>query len=208
VVDRLERAGALTDRSLLAHCVHLRPSELERVRHANATVAHNARSNMNNGVGRPAVSALGPAVILGTDGIGSDMFEESRAAYIRLREDDLAADMAWPLQRLAAGARFAGHLFGEPSLGTLVVGAPADLVVLDRAPPTPVHGGNLAGHWIFGLSAASVRDVVVGGELVVRGRRLTRVDQDAVAAEAAGTAERLWERLGEIRAHPFEPEGT
>ena len=160
---------------------------------------------MNNSVGRAAVAALGQSVILGTDGIGSDMFEESRVAYFRLREDDVFADMGWPLQALAAGARFAGRRFGEPSLGTIVEGAPADLVVLDRRPPTPLTAANAAGHWIFGLSSAAVRDVIVGGEVVVRNRCLTRLDQVRVAAEAADVAARMWERLERIPAHPFEP---
>ena len=47
----------------------------------------------------------GRSVALGTDGIGADMFEESRAAFFRLREDDLGAGADWPLARLAEGAR-------------------------------------------------------------------------------------------------------
>ena len=61
------------------------------------------------------------------------MFEESRTAFFRLREDDGGAGGDWPLARLAEGARLAGRAFGEPLLGTLEAGAPADLVVLDYA---------------------------------------------------------------------------
>jgi cytosine/adenosine deaminase-related metal-dependent hydrolase len=161
---------------------------------------------MNNAIGRAPVAAFGDGVILGTDGIGSDMFEESRAAFFRSREDADPVDMGWPLARLAAGARFAGRSFGEPSLGMIADGAPADLVVLDRPPPTPVHGGNLAGQWVFGLSSSNVRDVIVGGDVVVRGGRLTRVDQGRLAADASEIAARLWQRLEAIPAHPFEPE--
>ena len=84
-------------------------------------------------------------------------------------------------------------------------GAPADLVVLDYAAPTPVTDASLASHWIFGLSAASVRDVLVGGEVVVRDRRLTRLDEAELVLEARDEARRLWERLGRIGPHPFSP---
>ncbi len=57
---------------------------------------------MNNSIGRARVEQLGERLALGTDGIGSDMFEESHAAYFRLREDDLDAPCDWPLARLAA----------------------------------------------------------------------------------------------------------
>jgi hypothetical protein len=36
-------------------------------------------------------------------------------------------------------------------------------------------------------------------------RRTTRVDQEKIAADAAGAAERLWERTDAIGPHPFEP---
>jgi putative selenium metabolism protein SsnA len=207
VADRLARAGALDERTLLAHGVHLDDGEIAQVRAANATVAHNARSNMNNSIGRARVSLLGSRVVLGTDGIGADMFEESRAAYFRLREDGDGAGADWPLARLAEGARLAGRAFGEPLLGRLEPGAPADLVVLDYTAPAPVDESSFAGHWVFGLSARAVRDVMVAGEWVVSDRRLTRADQARLAAEARVEAGRLWRRLDGIGAHGFEPEG-
>jgi putative selenium metabolism protein SsnA len=207
VAHRLAAAGALDPRSLLAHGVHLDPSEVEVIRAAGATVVHNPRSNMNNAVGRAPVAALGERVALGTDGIGADMFEEARAAYVRRREDDVTTGPDWALGRLAESARVAGDAFGEPLLGRIEPGAPADLVVLDYHPTTPLDATNLAGHWIFGLSSATVRDVVVAGEVVVADRRLARVDQDALAADARTAARRLWARLGEIDVHPFVPPG-
>jgi putative selenium metabolism protein SsnA len=207
VAARLAAAGALDERTLLAHGVHLDDGELELVRGANASVAHNARSNMNNAIGRARVGALGPRVSLGTDGIGADMFEESRAAFFRLREDGLGHGPDWLLGRLAEGARLVGRLFDEPLLGTLDVGAPADLVVLDYAAPAPLRDSSFAGHWIFGLSSRHVRDVMVRGEWVVLDRHLTRADRSELAAAARGEAERLWRRLDGIGAHGFEPRG-
>ena len=162
---------------------------------------------MNNSVGRAAVEELGAHVALGTDGIGSDMFEESRAAYFRLREDDGLVGADWPLARLAESARIAASLFGEPLLGTLHEGAPADLVVLDYPAPAPVDASTFAGHWVFGLSSRHVRDVMVAGVWVVRARRLTRVDQDELAAAATVETTRLWRRLDAMPPHPFSPKG-
>jgi putative selenium metabolism protein SsnA len=207
VAARLAQAGALDARTLLAHGVHLDDDEIGLVAAAQASIAHNARSNMNNSIGRARLRALGERVALGTDGIGSDMFEESRAAFFRLREDDVGAGADWPLARLAEGARLAGRAFDEPLLGALSPGAPADLVVLDYAAPTPVRDGSFSGHWVFGLSSRAVRDVMVAGEWVVLDRRLTRVDAEQLAADALGQAERLWRRLDEIGPHEFEPKG-
>ena len=205
VVQRLAAAGALDEFTLLAHGVHLDPAEAELIRSANATVAHNPRSNMNNGVGRTPLSWLGDRVALGTDGIGSDLFEESRIAFLRRREEDLGTAPEWPLARLAVGSALVGRAFTEPLLGRLDPGAPADLVVLDYAAPTPLDAFTLAAHWIFGLASSSVRDVMVGGGLVVRDRRLTGVDESELLAGARTQAGRLWARLEEIATHPFSP---
>jgi putative selenium metabolism protein SsnA len=210
VLDRLERAGGLDPAPVLAHGVHLDHAEAALFRASGATLVHNARSNMNNAVGRTPLAMLGPRVALGTDGIGADMFEESRVAQLRLLEERHAEDAvpttpSWALERLTVGASVAGAAFDEPDFGRIVPGAPADLVVLDAAPPTPVTAETLPGHWLFGLSARAVRDVLVAGREVVRDRHLALVDEAAVSAEARVEASRLWERLEAIGEHPFVP---
>jgi cytosine/adenosine deaminase-related metal-dependent hydrolase len=207
VVRRLGELGALDGRALLAHGVHLGGDEIELIATAGATVVHNPRSNMNNGVGRAPVGALGERLALGTDGLGGDLFEETRVAYLRRREEDVSIGPGWAVARLAQGARVAGDAFEEPLLGRVDPGAPADLAVLEYAAPTPLDDGDLADHWIFGLTSAAVRDVVVGGELVVAGRRLTRVDGDEIAATARAAAGQLWARLEDVPAHSFSLPG-
>jgi putative selenium metabolism protein SsnA len=207
-IERLANAGALGPRTMLAHCVHVHPSEIGLIIDSRTTVAHNARSNMNNAVGRAPVEALGGRVALGTDGIDADLFAESRASHWREREGNLLAAAPETLRRLSRGAAFAGEAFGEPALGHVEPGAPADLVVLDYHAPTPLTSESFAGHWMFGLSSRLVRDVVVAGEVVVRNRRLTMIDQDEQAAKASVEAARLWERLEGIGPHPFAPKGV
>jgi cytosine/adenosine deaminase-related metal-dependent hydrolase len=87
---------------LLVHCVHLDEP-------LPGTIAHNPRSNMNNAVGYarptrfvapPFASAGDPStgnpVVLGTDGIGADMLDEFRLAYVKLRESDVTATPQTP----------------------------------------------------------------------------------------------------------------
>jgi putative selenium metabolism protein SsnA len=217
VVDRLQTAGVLTGGALLAHCVHVDARERDILMASGATIAHNARSNMNNGVGHSPLAGGGEGwaggascrarVALGTDGIGGDMITESQAAFFRAREASLRTSPSWPMERLAAGSRAAGRVFGEPLLGRITPGAPADITVLDYPAPTPVSADAMAGHWVFGLSPRQVRDVVVAGDLVIADRRSTRVDQTALAAEAAAEASRLWARLEDIPPHDFTPQG-
>lgn len=69
---------------LIVHGVHLD-------RDIPGRLAHNPRSNMNNGVGYAKPTTRRNTVLLGSDGIGSDMYEEARLAYVRLREFDQSA---------------------------------------------------------------------------------------------------------------------
>ena len=204
VVDRLSAAGAISERALLAHCVHLDAKEIDLVASTGATVVCNPRSNMNNAVGYSPFNRRDGRVALGTDGIDGDMFTESETGFFRAREAG-AVPASWPLARLAEGARFAGRVYDEPLLGTLRPGAPADLVVLDYPTPTPLTADSLAGHWIFGLSAGQVRDVYVAGDLVVDGRRSTRVDEAKVAMDSHHTTQALWCRLDSVPPHDFAP---
>jgi len=202
VVERLEQAGILAGRSVIAHGVHLSDDEIHRLRHAGAWLTHQPRSNMNNHVGYLATArAYGPKLALGTDGINGDILAEAQAAFFRLREHDPhgAAEAVWSW--LAGSWRLLSAAFGLPAgsgFGWLGPGAPADLVVLDYDSPTPVTADNLAWHLAFGMSARHVRDVVVGGEVVVRNRNLIMADADELARESAAGAERLWARMAEL----------
>src|SRR5437870_8453938 len=71
VVDRLEASRILGPRSIAAHCVHIRSSEIGRLAETHTSSVHNPRSNMNNAVGRAPVVEMvqsGLNVCLGYDG--------------------------------------------------------------------------------------------------------------------------------------------
>lgn len=153
---------------LLVHCVHLD-------RDLPGTIAHNARSNMNNGVGYARPAARPNRVVLGTDGIGADMMEELRLAYARLREDDVreSPDTVW--RWLVNG-------------WDLVPEARHDVVRWNYD-----HAGE---PWRVAFTPGMrALEVTVQGEKVVADGRPTRVDLDEVRAKAAEQATRLFSRL-------------
>ena len=207
VIERLVEHGALDDRALLAHCVHVNEREMKLVESAGATVVCNPRSNMNNGVGHSPFTNRKGRVALGTDGIGADLVAEAQAGFFRGREAELDVAPSWPLARLAESQRLVGRVYDEPLLGTLRPGAPADLAVLAYDPPTPFDAETLAGHFVFGWSSGRVRDVYVAGDLVIDDGRSTLVDEIGLAQACDEAASRLWQRLETIPAHDYTPEG-
>ena len=164
---RLERLAA--DDWLLVHCVHLD-------RDLRGTIAHNPRSNMNNAVGYARPAARPNPIVLGTDGIGADMLEEVRLAYVAHRADDVSASPEAAWSWLEGGY-------------ALVPEARADRVTwsYDHA-DSPWHVA-----FTPGIRAV---DVVRGdGEVLLRDGTPTRVDLDEVRAKSAEQAQRLFARL-------------
>jgi putative selenium metabolism protein SsnA len=193
VVERLAKHGVLNNRSILAHGIHLSDEDIGLARSAGVSFAHNPRSNMNNQVGYAPVAKFGGRVVLGTDGIGADMFEELRFAFFKGR-DALAALGAddW-LRVLANNHRLASEAFGG-EMGSLGVGSMADLTVLDYGSPTPLTAENLAWHFAFGMTSASVESVMVNGRFVIRDRRFP-FDAQNLYERARAASEKLWAKL-------------
>ncbi|MFQ5555078.1 MAG: amidohydrolase family protein [Acidimicrobiia bacterium] len=160
---RLE--GLTTGDWLLAHCVHL-PTDHRLA----GTVLHNPRSNLNNAVGYAEPARLANPVALGTDGIGSNMIESFRLAYVMHRSVDVTAtpDTAWSW--LEEG-------------WSLVPEARDDRVTWSYDPMDPWHLAFTPG--------IRPLEVVVGDEVVFADGAPTRIDADEVRAKATEQAVRL-----------------
>ena len=193
VVERLDRFDALNDRTILAHGIHLDDGDISLARDRRVWFAHNPRSNMNNQVGHAPVAKFGERVVLGTDGIGADMFDEARFAFFKSRDGraGLGAD-DW-LRVLANNQRLASASFGA-ELGLLDEGAAADLIVLGYDSPTPVTANNLAWHFAFGLNSASVESVMAAGKFVIKENQ-SSLDEAAMYEQARRASEKLWSKL-------------
>lgn len=186
VVERLGDVGALElPGTILAHCLHLDDRERGLIADSPVWVVQNSESNLNNAVGTFDARRLGDRIMLGTDGLHSDMIRSARAAYLVGQQVDGPSPRAI-LERLQAVHRYAAEVG---------LGSRNDLVVLEYDPPTPVNHENWPGHLVFGLSSRHVRHVVSAGRLIVRDRRSTRLDESAVLSAARRQAARLWSRL-------------
>ncbi len=162
-------AGLAKDDWLLAHGIHL-----EDDHGLPGTILHNPRSNLNNAVGYARPMRFDNPVVLGTDGIGGNMIEEFRLAYVLHRSVDVTAgpDTAW--EWLENGR-------------SLVPEAGNDKVTWSYDPMDPWH--------IAFTPGVRPLEIEVDGEVVFTDGRPTRVDPDEIRARAAEQAARLHARL-------------
>lgn len=192
---RLDEAGCLGPKTIVGHGLWLTEPEAELLNARGSFLAHNARSNMNNAVGYNALLPRFANVVLGTDGMSADMLEEFRFACFRHRE---SGGPWWPadfLRCLDRGNRLMERYMGV-AFGRVQAGFVADLVLWDYDPPTPLVGGNIAGHIAFGLSSRSIRSVMANGDFVVEDR-VPAFDAEGIASKARAETIRLWKRMEE-----------
>ncbi len=204
VVERLATRGALSARTLCAHCIHLSDRELDLLAQHSAKVAHQPRSNMNNGVGVARVSemlARGICVGLGNDGFSNDPFAEMKAADLlqKIATRDPRALGADKAVRMAyANNATIARLFWEEASAALTIGAPADLVLLDYVPFTPLTAANAPWHMLFGMSGGMVTHTMVGGRWLMVDRVLLMLDEHEIAAKAREAAARAWQKFATL----------
>jgi putative selenium metabolism protein SsnA len=204
IIERLDRAGLLRPTSILAHCLHIDEAEKDLVAERDAIVVHNPRSNMNNAVGLfdlPGFLRRGVATGLGNDGLGANLLAELFTAGLVQKHshgDPLVGGFdALDTLLFRDNPRIAKRLLGV-ELGRIAPGAPADVVVLDYVPPTPLRAETVLGHLLFGVAVHSLRvaDLFVAGRPILRDGAFVDIDENAAYARAREQAERLWSRLG------------
>jgi len=197
-VVHLDHLGVLGPHLLLAHGVWFDDAELEAVLASRTAIAYCpwAYLRLGQGVtreGRHAeLSKRGGRIALGCDATNaSDSTDILRQAALATGlAKDTRIDPTW----FSAHDAFEWATIGGAEaigmadrIGSLEAGKLADVVVHDATGPQWSSLGDVALQLVWGTDGRSVRDVIVGGEVVVRNGRSTRVD-DAVLAGAAREA--------------------
>ncbi|MEW5936444.1 MAG: amidohydrolase family protein [Candidatus Thermoplasmatota archaeon] len=203
-VPWLERIGFLSPRLSAAHCVWMTISEIRTLRKHGVGVAHCPVSNAKLASGGvapvPEMHAEGLAVGLGTDSAVSnnclDLFQEMKCCALTHKSHRWDATVL-PAQRILDMATIEGArvLRAEKRIGSIEVGKSADIAVIDLSAPSlvPSRPENLVSNLVYACTGAHVRDVLVGGEVVVRDRNPTRCSYSAVRREAEERARTLLE---------------
>jgi putative selenium metabolism protein SsnA len=200
IVQRFCEAGVLGKKTIAAHCVHVDDDEIELLQSSGTNVVHNPESNMGNAVGCAPVLEMmrrGVRVGLGTDGYTCDMFESLKVANILHKHQAGNPGVGWaepPAMLFENNAAIASECFGV-TVGKLVPGASADVIVVDYDPPTPMCAANLSSHVLFGISGRSVATTIVGGRVLMQERQLLGVDEAEIMARARVSAAKMWQRF-------------
>ncbi len=189
VIHRLKDFGFLnSSKTILAHAIHINDEEREILSRSRAWIVQNPESNLNNQVGFFSTKGLDTSrIMLGTDGMHSDMIQSAKFAYfagLAFEQQDM--DMIYQRlrnnDRYLAENNFKGH-------------ADNNIVIFDYQPRTPITSANFLGHFFYALSSSHVRHVISNGKIVLKDRKVTTVNEEAVFAMAQQQAQILWKKL-------------
>lgn len=187
VVKRLQNHGVFDlQGNIFAHCLHLDEEERKIIADSKTTVVVNADSNLNNKVGYFSSRGLGDRIMLGTDGMHSDMIKSAQTAFFSGQNHDKQASIPAIYHRLRHA-----HTY----LKEIGISDDESFVIFDYDSPTPITSGNFAGHFFFGLENRHIKYTVSDGELIYKNGLITRVDEKAILAESRILAGNLWNKM-------------
>ena len=188
IIERLNNFALLdASKSILAHCIHLNDNERKIVEQSKAYIVQNTESNLNNKVGFFNSRGLGKNIMIGTDGMHSDVLRSSKAAFFVGQEFD-------NISYLSAYERLRNvHKYLE--LNNFKGDEENNLVVIDYDTPTEFNSDNFLGHFIFGLESKQFRHVISSGELIIKDFKIQTVDENEILAFSKIQGNRLFKSL-------------
>jgi formimidoylglutamate deiminase len=204
-VALLDAEGFLSERFTGVHAIHITTEEARMLARGRAFVCACPTTERNLGDGivkTDLLFALGARVSLGTDSHAQiDLLEDARELeyHLRLQKleravlsnegDEGFSSLAARLFECASA--HGAHSIGAES-GTLEVGRPADFFTVDMDDLSIAGAGaeELLACIVFALSRAAVREVCVGGQLIIEDGR--HKQQGEVVERFAALQRRLW----------------
>lgn len=209
IVKYLDEIGMLNERVSFAHCIYLRPDEMELIAARGATIVVNNSSNFLVSSGLAPIAEFlrrGCRVAMGLDGLSfdedEDALREMRLAYAVHKASgfDIRMSRADLIRFATANGRFA--VTGD-ARAEVTPGASADLLLLDwkalsaelvepEVPPIELILAKGRQQYVKGL-------IVAGREVVCDGA-VTGVDLPALERELLAALRKAFSTTADVRA--------
>ena len=199
-INRLLYNGLLGDKTVLGHCIHVSPAEMDIIKETGTMVVNNPESNMGNAVGCAPVLQMmrkGILVGMGTDAYTHDMLESLKVFLTIQRHNAALPNVAWcegTRMLFENNAAIAAKYFPQP-VGVLKEGAAADVIVMDYKPFTPFSDENIDGHMLFGMMGKNCRTTIINGKVLYKDREFVGIDEERINAWTMEQSKQLWGAL-------------
>jgi 5-methylthioadenosine/S-adenosylhomocysteine deaminase len=191
-IPYLQEIGLLKTRLIMAHGVYVTEGEMELLAESGAAMAICTESNLKLANGFAPIRKYlqhKVRICFGTDGVASNNNLDllSELDFTAKVHKALAKDPTFlPAEQMLrmATVEAAKALNKDEDIGSLEPGKKADLVILDYSgvEAQPLH--NPYSQVIYALGGRAVRDVIIHGEVVLKDKKLTRLDEAELVGKA------------------------
>jgi cytosine/adenosine deaminase-related metal-dependent hydrolase len=205
-VEHMYEIGAMNESVLFAHMTALDEFEVDLIAESGSRITQNPSSALKLTKGTtqtgkwPELLAAGVQVALGTDAENASNHQDvCRSMYLAaLLPRDARID---PRAVTAEQALEMGTLMGARALkwnetGSLEAGKQADITIFSTEDFDwrPLH--NPISNLVYGATGYSVDTVVVGGEILVRGKHHVTLDVEALREDVEQRDRRILKEIG------------
>lgn len=195
----LDSLGILSDHTILAHCIHLPPDEIDLFAARGVTVAHCPISNLKLAAGIAPIVPLqraGVPVTLGTDSAQSsndlNLWNDLRLAPIlqkTVHGDPTRMPAPDMVKMVTCDA--ARHLGLGANIGSLEPGKRADIILLDldMLHAQPLY--DIYAQIVYALGRDNVSTALINGKIVLRDRVLQTINESEMMGQVRELAAKI-----------------
>ena len=193
LVKYTNELGVMSNRLNIIHAIWVDDKDLEIISEHKASIAHNPNSNLRLGSGimpfrkildKNINVCLGVDEAIADDSVNMWSVMKTAGSIHNLTNSDYST---WPTAKeiLVSATKNGGLAMQEPKLGTLEIGAPADLILinLQLLPFIPLN--NLLRQLVYCELGNSVYLTMVAGEIVVQDQKLSKINEEEILIEAS-----------------------
>lgn len=197
-VELLQQAGCLGSATQAVAVADVSDAEIQLLAASGTAVVFDPQTRLYWGTGFPSIKPFLDAGLtcgLGTNGpaanCGQDLFESMKYACATAKTA-VNDPQALGCKRVLAMATIEGAraLGLDREIGSLEVGKRADLISIDLLQPHLTPAVDLEAALVYSARGSDVRDVIVGGRVIMRDRRFINLDEATVVREATAAAAR------------------
>lgn len=188
VMERFLDEGVLDLKSnIFAHCIHLNLKERKILTDSNSWIVANMESNLNNRVGIFSGKNLGDKIMLGTDGMHSNMIKSAQSAFLTGQNYE-AVGLNDIYNRLRNVHKYL-------KINKFKGDGDNNLIVLDYDSPTDLNSSNFLGHFFYGFENRHILHTIAQGNVIMKNQNIVTLDEKIILKESKKFATYLWDKM-------------
>ncbi len=193
LVKYTNELGVISNRLNIIHAIWVDDKDLEIISEKKASISHNPNSNLRLGSGimpfrkildKNINVCLGVDEAIADDAVNMWSVMKTTGSIHNLTNSDYST---WPTAKeiLVSATKNGGIAMQEPRLGTLEIGAPADIILINLQSLPFIPLNNLLRQLVYCELGNSVYLTMVAGEIIFEDQKLIKVNEKEILTEAS-----------------------